>query len=122
MLGPAASVDHALDLVSEERPLAAVLDFNLVGEKVTPVALQLKALSVPFVLAGAAHATELAARACRCRQYWKADGPETACRGVEGFSDLTAFTGRTGGRLFKHRATMQLTPLTQRRLLRSRPR
>ncbi|QKK20442.1 response regulator [Rhizobium indicum] len=61
VLGPAASVDHALDLVSEERPHAAVLDFNLVGEKVTPVALQLKALGVPFVLASAVHATELAA-------------------------------------------------------------
>lgn len=61
VLGPAASVDHALDLVSEERPHAAVLDFNLVGEKVTPVALQLKALGVPFVLASAVHATEFAA-------------------------------------------------------------
>jgi DNA-binding response OmpR family regulator len=61
VLGPAASVDHALDLVCEERPHAAVLDFNLVGEKVTPVALQLKALGVPFVLASAVHAAELAA-------------------------------------------------------------
>ncbi|MBB3302564.1 DNA-binding response OmpR family regulator [Rhizobium sp. BK077] len=60
VLGPAASVDHALDLVSKERPHAAVLDFNLVGEKVTPVALQLKALGVPFVLASAVHPTELA--------------------------------------------------------------
>ncbi|AHG45200.1 chemotaxis protein CheY [Rhizobium leguminosarum bv. trifolii CB782] len=60
VLGPAASVDHALDLVSEECPHAAVLDFNLVGEKVTPVALQLKALGVPFVLASAVHPAELA--------------------------------------------------------------
>ncbi|MBB3137007.1 DNA-binding response OmpR family regulator [Rhizobium pisi] len=60
VLGPAASVDHALDLIREERPHAAVLDFNLIGEKVTPVALQLKALGVPFVIASAVHPTELA--------------------------------------------------------------
>ncbi|KQV83847.1 response regulator [Rhizobium sp. Root1220] len=60
VLGPAASVDYALDLVSEERPYAAVLDFSLGGEKVTAVALQLKALAIPFVLASAAHANELA--------------------------------------------------------------
>ncbi|RUM05807.1 response regulator [Rhizobium chutanense] len=60
VLGPAASVAHALDLVREERPHAAVLDFSLVGEKVTPVALQLKALGIPFVLASAVHPAELA--------------------------------------------------------------
>ncbi|WP_245456225.1 hypothetical protein [Rhizobium leguminosarum] len=34
--------------------------FDLVGEKVTPVALELQALDVPFVLASAVHPTELA--------------------------------------------------------------
>jgi DNA-binding response OmpR family regulator len=60
VLGPAASVDHALDLIRGELPHAAVLDFNLLGEKVTPVALLLKALGVPFLLASAVHSAELA--------------------------------------------------------------
>ncbi|RWX79091.1 response regulator [Neorhizobium lilium] len=60
VLGPAGSVDHALDLLHEERPDAAVLDFNLGHEKVTPVALHLKSLGVPFVLTSASGADELA--------------------------------------------------------------
>lgn len=53
VLGPAGSVDHALDLVSERRPDVAVLDFTLVNETVTPVAVRLKALEVPFILTSA---------------------------------------------------------------------
>lgn len=58
-LGPAASVRDALDLLTSECPDAAVLDFNLGRDKVTPVALQLKTLGVPFVLASASSAAEL---------------------------------------------------------------
>lgn len=60
VLGPASSVDHALDLLRDVTPDAAVLDVDLGGERVTPVALQLKALGVPFVLASAAVAAALA--------------------------------------------------------------
>lgn len=59
VLGPAASVKDALDLLGGECPDAAVLDFNLGRDKVTPVALQLKSLGVPFVLASASSAAEL---------------------------------------------------------------
>lgn len=60
VLGPAASVDVALELMAGERPSVAVLDFNLGREKVTPVALQLKALGVPFLLTSASGSVELA--------------------------------------------------------------
>ena len=60
VLGPAGSVNHALNLLNDERPHAAVLDVTLGREKVTPVALLLKSLGVPFILASASDAAELA--------------------------------------------------------------
>jgi len=60
VLGPASSVDHALELLRETKPDAAVLDVDLAGERVTPVAMQLNALGVPFVLASAADPSALA--------------------------------------------------------------
>lgn len=60
VLGPAGSVDHALHLLNHQRPHAAVLDVTLEGEKVTPVALLLKSLGIPFILASASDAAELA--------------------------------------------------------------
>ena len=50
VLGPAANVSAALELLRDERPDAAVLDVNLAGEWVTPVAEVLRAMSVPFIL------------------------------------------------------------------------
>lgn len=58
--GPAASVSAALDLLEQESPKAAVLDFNLGREKVTPVALKLQSLGIPFVLTSATTEAELA--------------------------------------------------------------
>lgn len=58
--GPAASVSAALDLLEQECPKAAVLDFNLGREKVTPVALKLQSLGIPFVLTSATTESELA--------------------------------------------------------------
>ncbi|WP_348270815.1 response regulator [Rhizobium sp. Root1204] len=63
VLGPASSVDHALGLINDTTPDAAVLDVDLGGERVTPVALQLKTLGVPFVLASAADPAALAENA-----------------------------------------------------------
>jgi DNA-binding response OmpR family regulator len=60
VLGPVASLEDALHLLDDQRPDAAVLDFNLGREKVTPVALQLETTGIPFVLASATDATELA--------------------------------------------------------------
>ncbi|MFN7027646.1 MAG: response regulator [Pseudorhizobium sp.] len=60
VLGPAATVEDALYLLGDERPDAAVLDFNLGRETVTPVALHLQSLGVPFILASASGGRELA--------------------------------------------------------------
>ena len=53
VLGPAATVAEALRLLAGETPDVALLDFNLRGEMVTPVAEELRARGVPFVLASA---------------------------------------------------------------------
>lgn len=58
--GPAGTVDQALALIATRKPHAAVLDVTLGSEKVTPVALLLKSLGVPFVLATASDAAEIA--------------------------------------------------------------
>lgn len=53
VLGPATSVKEALRLLETERPDVALLDVNLRGEMVTPVAAALRSLQVPFVLSSA---------------------------------------------------------------------
>ncbi|MBP1807713.1 response regulator [Rubellimicrobium aerolatum] len=53
VLGPAGTVAAALRLLGQERPDAAVLDVNLRGEMVTPVARLLRKMAVPFALASA---------------------------------------------------------------------
>lgn len=59
VLGPAASVDEALRLLETKRPDVALLDYNLQGETVVPVAESLSDLDVPFVLASAYDAQTL---------------------------------------------------------------
>ena len=62
VFGPAATVDQALRLLrGGEAPDVALLDVNLRGEPVTPVAEELRARGVPFVLASAYHVPALAA-------------------------------------------------------------
>ena len=62
VLGPAATVEAALRLLDGgARPDVALLDVNLRGEAVTPVAARLRALGVPFVLASAYDGNRLAA-------------------------------------------------------------
>jgi two-component system, response regulator PdtaR len=64
VLGPAATVDQALRLLRDgETPDVALLDVNLGGEPVTPVAAALRARGVPFVLASAYPVPALAAAA-----------------------------------------------------------
>lgn len=51
VVGPAATVAQALDLLSRESPQMAVLDMNLAGETSESVADALVARGVPFVVA-----------------------------------------------------------------------
>ena len=61
VLGPAGSVAAALRLLEEgETPAVALLDVNLRGELVTPVAEALRARGVPFVLASAYDPSDMA--------------------------------------------------------------
>jgi DNA-binding response OmpR family regulator len=53
VLGPAATVRQALGLLAGRAPQIAILDVNLRGEMVTPVAEELRARGVPFVLSSA---------------------------------------------------------------------
>jgi two-component system, response regulator PdtaR len=63
VLGPAGTVEEALELLKVETPDVALLDVNLRGTMVTPVAEELRALGVPFVLASAYERPEAAAPA-----------------------------------------------------------
>lgn len=53
VLGPAPSVDEALDLLASPTPDAAVLDVSLRGELVSAVAEALRRKHVPFVVTSA---------------------------------------------------------------------
>lgn len=59
VVGPADRVGMALELLRYMRPDAAVLDVNLAGERVTPVAEVLRAMAIPFVLASGYSAADL---------------------------------------------------------------
>src|SRR4051812_18350592 len=48
-MGPASRVAHALQLLNDGRPDGAILDVNLDGEKVYPVADELMARNIPFM-------------------------------------------------------------------------
>jgi DNA-binding response OmpR family regulator len=63
VIGPVPTVAAALALLAGRRPDAAVLDVNLRGERVTPVAEALRAMAVPFVLTSAYGGAELASDA-----------------------------------------------------------
>ncbi|WP_440458626.1 response regulator [Rhizobium sp. SAFR-030] len=53
VLGPVPSLGDALELIHQERPDVAVLDYMLHDEPVTPAAILLKERAVPFVMASA---------------------------------------------------------------------
>lgn len=53
VIGPVASIAAALNLLEGEQPDVAVLDVNLRGQPVVPVAERLQRMRVPFVLASA---------------------------------------------------------------------
>jgi CheY-like chemotaxis protein len=49
VIGPAATADDAARLAAESNPAAAVLDINLGGDMIDPVAARLAAWGVPFL-------------------------------------------------------------------------
>jgi two-component SAPR family response regulator len=53
VLGPVGTVDAALRLLAHQQPDLAVLDVNLNGHPVVPVAKRLRSLEIPFVLVSA---------------------------------------------------------------------
>ena len=50
VIGPAATVTKALDLIDSQEPHAAFLDCNLNGEYATAVAIALAAKGIPFAV------------------------------------------------------------------------
>ncbi len=86
VLGPAGSVGRALALLADGSPPpdAALLDVNLGGEPVTPVALALAGLGVPFALVTAYAAAGL-------------DGPPLRRRGWASRSRRRGWCGRWRG-------------------------
>lgn len=48
-LGPVGSIDSALDLIAANRFDIALLDINLRGQKIDPVADRLAAAGIPFI-------------------------------------------------------------------------
>jgi DNA-binding response OmpR family regulator len=59
VLGPASSVGEAMLLLDRETPDAALLDYNLRGQPVTPVAERLHAMGVPFAVVSAYAASNI---------------------------------------------------------------
>jgi DNA-binding response OmpR family regulator len=53
VLGPVGTVSQALAVLEREPPSVALLDVDLGGELVTPVAVALKARGTPFAVASA---------------------------------------------------------------------
>ncbi|MGY3453252.1 hypothetical protein [Bradyrhizobium sp. USDA 4353] len=60
VLGPASTATDALKLLDDASPAAAVLDVHLGDHRVTPVAQALAVRRIPFVLASAYSAQDLA--------------------------------------------------------------
>jgi two-component SAPR family response regulator len=78
VIGPVPDVDAALKLLKAERPDGAVLDVNLAGQWVTPVAEVLRAMFVPFILASGYVAADLGAapvlsEAVNVGKSWRAE-------------------------------------------------
>jgi len=59
VIGPAASVEEALDLLQQASPDAAVVDANLSGQSARPIVDALSRAGIPMVLASGYEAREL---------------------------------------------------------------
>ena len=49
-MGPAPSVDMALDLIAQHKPDAALLDVHLAGFTAEPIADHLRSLLIPYIV------------------------------------------------------------------------
>ncbi|MZQ90526.1 response regulator [Frigidibacter albus] len=58
-VGPAATVDQALDMLARQRPDIVLLDISLRGEWATPVAGALRKAGIPYLVMSAYSASEL---------------------------------------------------------------
>lgn len=76
VVGPAASVRHALALIKEHLISAAILDFNLTDGDVTPVIAALTEANIPFIIqSGIGLMPELSARFPASIVYSKPNDP-----------------------------------------------
>ena len=92
VLGPVGRVQDALDLLQFEQPDAAVLDVNLFGQPVYPVAERLVDMSVPFVFCTGY--TQLEVRSERLRHVLVLHKPLSGSHLVQSVADLVA-SGRS---------------------------
>jgi DNA-binding response OmpR family regulator len=60
VLGPAPTVEVALELLNEEIPDVAILDINVRGKRITAVAEDLRRMGVPFMVASAYNRADIA--------------------------------------------------------------
>ena len=87
-VGPAGSVKQALELVEHGGRLdAAVLDINLRGDVVYPVADALRARGVPFVFATGYEQQAIAERYRNVASFRKPIDPSRVLRALSGASD-----------------------------------
>lgn len=84
VIGPAATVEEAMNFLATERPDAVVLDLNLAGETSTPVADALASRGIPYVIATGYGASGLPAGHQQAMVLAKPYDP----------SELTAMLGR----------------------------
>ena len=84
VVGPAATVADALDVIASSELDGAVVDINLGGKAAFPVADALADRNVPFVFAtGYLIADYIPARHANVRRFEKPTAPGVICRALE---------------------------------------
>jgi ActR/RegA family two-component response regulator len=84
VIGPAATVAEALDVIASSELDVAIVDINLGGKAAFPVADALADRRVPFVFAtGYLIADYIPARHTKVRRFEKPTAPGVICRGLE---------------------------------------
>ena len=84
VVGPAASVDDALELLGSTLVNGAILDVSLADEKIYPVAEVLTARGIPFVFATGYGASDLPAAWRHVPRYEKPVDPAAMARALFG--------------------------------------
>ena len=88
VVGPASSVARGLALLERERPDLALLDVNLAGQSVAPLAFRLKEQGVPYVLVTGYR--DLAQREPELRDAPRIDKPVNRHRLLTMLAQMTA--------------------------------